>query len=271
MATREETTLVNIPNEYIRDEIKSVEQKLQEKQIILTDIGKELYLLRTTGIFNYINTINPQDMLFYIIIILIIVLLSPYIEWNIKYVMGLVIGLSLVYYLNEGRRATIIDRLKMTEIQMEQIQPKPKFFYHDANFIEFAYNMLSYRVYNPTAYSKMIQSIDNFLQIQIDIENKALQNCTETYNVAIDMMHSALNSLHSIIHSMPTDEQQIGEIKLQNAIKTLQLYMQRHLDVMSDICNQRSLDKGWNRTTKMIDKYAIPGIDKIKTTTFNLF
>ncbi len=271
MATREETSIVNIPDEYIRDETEKIQKKIEEKKNTLDDIGTELYLLRTTGFFNYINKINPQDMLFYIVIILTIILLSEYIKWDIRYVMGFFIGLGFVYYLNEGKRATSIDRMKTTEIHMEQIQPKPQFFYQDANFIEFAYNMLSYRIYNKTAFFKMIEAMDHFLEIQIDIENKALQNCAETYEIAVDMMNTALNELHSMIHSIPIDDQKILETKLVNAVKTLQLYMQRHLDVMVDICNKRAEEKGWNITTKMIDKYAIPGIDKLKNPRYHMF
>jgi hypothetical protein len=271
MTTRDETSIINIPDRYIQDESEKILKKAAAKESRLSDLGKELLTLRTTGFYNYINKIQPSDMLFYLVLIMSMVLLSDYIPWMLKDVMGLGMGLVLVYYLHEGKRATHVDRLKTTEIHMEQIIPKPKYFHQDANFIEFAYNMLSYRIYNKEAFTKMIQSIDHFLEIWIDIENPALQNCAETYEIAVDMKNTALNELQSLIHSIPLDDKLILSTKLMNAIKTLQLYLQRHLDEMAEICNARTEAKGWNMFTKKIDKYAIPGQDKLKDPRYHLF
>lgn len=271
MATREETSTVTIPDTYIRDETLKVSKKIESKRSTLKDIGIELEKLRTTGIYPYINNISPQNLFLYTIILLVSVLISNYIPWMLKDVMGLVIGLGIIYYLNEGKRASYIDRLKTTEIHMEQIIPRPTFFYKDANFIEFAYTMMPYQKYNKTAFFKMIEAIDHFLEIQIDIEKPELKNCTETYQVAVDMRDTALNELHSIIHSMPIDDQQILDTKLVNAVKTLQLYMQRHLDEMLEFCNMCSESAGWNIETKKIDKYAIPGVDKTKNQSYHVF
>lgn len=271
MATREETSIVTIPDEYIRDETEKISKKIEGKRTTLADLGLELEKLRTTGIYPYINKIAPQDLFLYTIIVLVAVLISNYIPWMLKDVMGFVIGLGIIYYLNEGKRSSSIDRLKTTEIHMEQIIPRPSFFYKDANFIEFAYNMMSYRKYNKTAYFKMIEAMDHFLEIQMDIENPALQNCAETYQVAVDMKNTALNKLHSLIHAIPIDDHEILDTKLKNAIKTLQLYMQRHLDEMLEICNTRTDAKGWNIHTKRIDKYEVPGVDKTKTSSYHVF
>lgn len=271
MATREETIITTIPDRFIRDESEKVLKKIEQKQSRLNDIANELLQLRTTGIYNYVNDIQPLDILKYIVIILVIILLSEYIPWSLRHFVGFIIGVVYIYYLNEGKRANFVDKLKTTEIHMERIIPRPRFFYQDANFIEFAYNMLSYRKYNKHAYSNMIKAMDHFLELQIDIENPALQNCKETYQVALDMQQTALNELHSLIYSTPNDDLHILETKLINATKTLQLYMQRHLDEMIEICNERADMKGWNITTNRIDKYALPGIDKIKMPNFHLF
>jgi len=271
MATRDETSIVNIPDRFIKDETEKIAKVDKKKQTRLTNIGAELTELRERGFFNYINNIQPLDLLFYLVIILSVILLSEYIPISINHIVGLTIGIIYVFYLQEGKRALTIDRLKTTEIQMEQIIPRPSFFYQDANFIDFAYNMLSYRKYNKHAYFKMIEAMDHFLQVQIDIENPVIQNCTETYQVALDMKSTALNELHSLIHAIPHDDQLILETKLKNAIKTLQLYFERHLDEMTEICNSRSDEKGWNIFTNKIDKYAVPGVDNLKIPNYYLF
>ena len=271
MSTRDETSIVTIPDSFIRDESEKLQKTINAKESTLDSLAEELTRLRTTGFYNYINKIQPQDLLFYITLVLITILLSDYIPWTLRDVVGLSMGLVFVFYLNEGKRATTVNRLKTTEIHMEQIIPRPSFFYHDANFIEFAYNMLSYRKYNQEAYSKMITAMDHFLQVQIDIENPALQNCAETYQVAVDMKATALNELHSLVHSIPHDDRQVFETKLINALKTLQIYMQRHLDEMASVCNQRSDEKGYNIYTKKIDIHAIPGMDKLKHPSYHLF
>ena len=271
MATRDETSIVTIPDRFIHDETEKIQKEAEAKHTRISDIATELTALRTTGLYPYINDIQPLDLLFYIVIIISLVLLSDFIPWNLRYIMGFLIGLATIYYLQEKKRATKIDRLKTTEIHMERIIPRPAYFYQDANFIEFAFNMLSYRKYNKTAYFKMIEAMDHFLQVQIDIENPALTNCVQTYQVAVDMKNTALNELHSLVHSVPHDDQLILETKLINAIKTLQLYMQRHLDEMAEICNSKADAKGWNMYTKRIDKYALPGLDQLKNPSYHIF
>lgn len=271
MIMAEETTSVTIPDEYIMDESKKIKEQFDAKKTRIGDIADELYLLRTKGVYNYINDINPYDIFKYVIIILVIILLSDFIPWSLKHVVGFISAILFVYYLQEGKRATSIDRLKTTEIHMERIIPRPMFFYQDANFIEFAFNMLSYRKYNKTAYFNMINAMDHFLQTKMDIENPVIQNCAETYQVALDMRTTALNELHSLIHAIPFDDGQILEKKLINAVKTLQLYLQRHLDEMLEICNCKSDKNGWNTSTIFLDKYRIPGFDEYKNSKFHLF
>jgi len=271
MATKEEISIVNIPDRFIKDETEKIAKADIQKQTRLTDIAAEITELREKGFFNYINNIQPLDLFFYLVIILSVILLSEYIPISINHIVGLSIGIIYVFYLQEGKRASSIDKLKTTEIQMERLIPRPSFFYQDANFIDFAYNMMHFRKYNKHAYFKMIEAMDHFLQIQLDIENSALQNCAETYQVALDMKSTALNELHSLIHAIPHDHELILETKLKNAIKTLQLYFERHLDEMREICNSRSDEKGWNIFTNKIDKYAIPGFDDIKMPDFHLF
>jgi hypothetical protein len=113
--------------------------------------------------------------------------------------------------------------------------------------------------------------MDHFLELWNDISNPAIMNCTETYHVALDMRTTALNELHSLIHSVPHDDRGVIEKKLMNAIKTLQLYLQRHLDEMTETCNKKIKQKGWNHTTNIIDKYALPGQDKIKQANYHIF
>ena len=270
MATTSETSIINIPDSYINDETKKISQS-SGNQSNINDIISDLTIARTRGFYNYINQIEPLSLFIYIIIILCIVLLSEYIPWSYKHIIGLVISIIVIYYINEGHRSTYIDKLKTTEIYMEHITPKPLFFYYDANLIEFAYNMLEYKKYNKFAYEKMIKSIDNFLELMKDVSNPSIINCTETYQVAVDMKMSALNELHSLIHSIPLDGQLIVQTKLINAIKTLQLYLQRHLDVMINLCNNKTREKGWNSQTKLIDKYELPGIDRIKFSNYHIF
>ena len=271
MASRDETHIVPVPDSLIRDETEKIQEKEKAKETRIDDILQELTTLRETGFYNYVNKIQPLHILIYITIILVVILLSDYIPWSLKHVVGFLLGITYVYYLNEGKQATSIDRLKTTEIHMEQIIPRPSFFHYDANFIEFAYNMLSYREYNTTAYENMIKAMDNFLEIQIDIENPVLINCAETYQVAVDMKTTALNELHSLSHSIPHDDQLVIKTKLENAIKTLQLYLQRHLDEMVETCNSRTDTNGWDRKTKRIDKHALPGNDKLKLPNYHLF
>ena len=80
------------------------------------------------------------------------------------------------------------------------------------------------------------------------------------YDVAVDQKDKAMNSLSSIIVSLPS--QPILAEKLLAGIKILHLYLYRHLDFIKSVCDRQHADSGFNTESKIItDQIELPPSD----------
>lgn len=197
----------------------------------------EILKNKTTGVYNYINDIPPINLFVYISVIIGVTYFTSKFKVSGSNITGLVIGIAVVYFLNERNRALNVDELKTIEIQMESIIPKPRYFYIDANIIELVYNLMEFNNYNPQDFESMVLSIDNLLKLRLDVE-RGMEECAMIYDVAVEQKNKAMNSLSSIIISIPS--QHVLKEKLLAGIKILHLYLYRHLDFIKGVCNSQN-------------------------------
>jgi len=248
--------------------------ELQEDSINSGPVSKlhaltsEILNNNRSGFYNYINDIAPISLLSYITVILTCVFLSTKFKLNTSHLLGISLGIAFSYFLNERNRAINIDDLKKIEIQLESINPKPKYFYIDANIIELVYNLLEFSNYNKEDFDNMIYAIDNVLKLRLDIE-KGIKECEMIYTIAVDQKNKALNSLSAIIISIPIQED-IKE-KLVTGIKILQLYLHRHLDFIEQKCIKQRKNNGINIETKFINDQLTTPDKKVLSDRFNVF
>lgn len=228
----------------------------------------EMLSNQTDGFYHYIENISPLKLFIYIIIVFSSILLMTKFPISTNHIVGIVLGIVIVYYLNERDRSVNIDDLKKIEIQMESIIPKPKFFYMDANIIEVVYNLLEFYDYNPEDFEAMVHSIDNLLKLRLDIE-KGMVECKMIYDIAVDQKNKALNHLAAILVSLPA--QQIIKEKLVAGIKILQLYLLRHLDFIRSTCENQIRDTGINVNTNLVSNLPVKPSDENMKDKFIMF
>lgn len=248
----------------VRIPVELQESSIPVPQTQFQKLTGEMLSNQTDGFYHYIEDISPIKLFIYLIIILSSILLMAKFPISSNHIVGIALGIVIVYYLNERDRVINVDDLKKIEIQMESIVPKPKYFYIDANIIELIYNLLEFYDYNPTDFETMVQSIDNLLKLRLDIE-RGMVECEMIYDVAVDQKNKALNSIAAILISLPA--QQILKEKLIAGIKILQLYLLRHLDFIKQTCENQTHNNGININTKLITDLPI----KSSNDEFNIF
>lgn len=229
---------------------KAIKERIV-RQNKLDEIGEELEQSLTDGFFNYVDEITSTELFKYIVIVQIFILIFGRIPIKLNHTIGLIFGIIVAYFLNEKSNSQSMTEMKELEIKMERIEPRPSYFYVDANMIELFFNMLDFKKYNDSAYEKAVKNTDVFLKLMVDIEIGSV-NCKQDIDVAKDMSKHALNHLHSIIHRLPSNEGL--ELKLKNSIRTLQIYFKRHLEHMIDICNKKVEKDGYNIYNQKIYK-----------------
>lgn len=186
------------------------------------------------GLYNFITSISKENLLFYMVIILIIAIIFSRIDIRMNIIIGLIIGAGVVYYLIDKSKTLNDSEFATIEMKLASIKPLPKFFYVDANLIELMYNLLEYSSYSPEDYTNAIEHIDNVLKLQLDIEN-GMEDCDAIMDIIRDEAEKAVESMAGILVAIP-GESIILKDKLVNGIKKLQIFLQRHIDICDGIC-----------------------------------
>ena len=218
---------------------------------VVEELVRKFKIAKESGIYPYINSIKPIDLLIYLIILQAIMLFFSKIPLKLNHVFGFGIGMALIYVLHERHRTQFLDEMSLLEIKMESIVPKPHFFYMDANIIEIMYNLLEFYDLSPKNYEIIVYSIDELLKLRLDFE-KGVDNCGRQFPVARQHYDRAINGIIGLELSVPTDNIRLKKLKLGR--ETLQLYLMRHLDFMKDICNKQLEEDVWDvQTTPITD------------------
>ena len=228
-----------INKELLEQEERKIEQA-QKQQKKLNRLA-QLYLnAKKTGIYAYLTEIDSNSLFFYIIIFIVVYILLSFLNINFKNVISIITSLFIVYYLNERRKLTNFSDMQELELKLYRIFPKPKFFYLDAGIIELISSIQEFRKYNSDSYDKLIQTIDIFLKIKLDIENNIIYP-NENIQISKRLKIQALNYLHSIIFMCPPVN--AIEIKLKKALNSLHFILNHHINEMYNISIKNNNDK----------------------------
>jgi hypothetical protein len=144
-----------------------------------------------------------------------------------------IIAAGIVYLMVDEWIAR--DNYEIRKFKLGQLDPVPKFFHVDANFIDLAHDILHLGAYNPDSFGIFIQAVDNILQMRFDIERRVLAPCDLNFSVAKDNYDTAIVALESINLSIPSKEK-LYKLHLRNAVKLAHLYILRNLDSMRESC-----------------------------------
>ena len=219
-----------------------------------TDKLKKIFDSKLSGkeehfnIYNYFTEIDKFDLFRYIGIIILVTIIINRIGASSTITMGVIIGIIIVVFLREkeishGQNFDVEHEQKLSKSFMI----KSKFFHMDADLIDFVDEIKEYRNYNEGSFIKMVKAIDNLLRIESDLE-KGLDQPSYFYDIATDLQKAALNSLHSVIHSLPSTD--ATNTKHQKAMKKLHKLLSVHLGIINKLIVDANKGKGINIFTK---------------------
>ena len=179
-------------------------------------------------IFKYIHDIDNQSIFKYLLITFGIILITNRINITSNLIVGVIISVCVGMYLNDKNKAT--GKHFISEISRSLKTNKFKdtnYFYIDSNLVEFINEISEYQQYNPVVYRKLILTLDRFLKLVTDME-KDTDGMGELYHVIELYKTNALNTLHSMVYTIPQTE--ITTKKFNNALKKLEKILNSHLN-----------------------------------------
>ena len=200
--------------------------------------------------WSFLKNIDKTDLFIYAVMIIGTIVLVGRINPSATVIIGLVIGFLVVYLLNDMKiteQSDYVQRI-MTILKSPRLEyTENKYLHKDALIVEFLETYKEYNEYNPQAYKKLTNQLDNALHISDDIE-RGSENYIQDYDILLDIKTKVLNTYHSFIYKIPHTEVTLH--KFHNGTKKLLELLNDHIDHVNRIVLRRSEDEGVTLKTK---------------------
>lgn len=158
--------------------------------------------LRKSPILSYLDEINPKDKFNYIILILCVIILSYRLSLHWSIWIGIIIGVSCVYYINERSAQTLNNSSdQLWAILKSPLLKSTKYFITDPPFIRWVDDVKEFQTLNRLEFNKMIRQLDQFLKLIYNVKIGVYQ-CKENLDLIQDLKVNTLNQFHSLIHKI---------------------------------------------------------------------
>jgi hypothetical protein len=202
-------------------------------------------------LYKYIDTWNNERVFWYIVVFIIILWLFTGTDIGINILIAIIVGAFIVSYLNHQHITNEYTHDKIENIKKETIVPNlsEKSKQHN-NIVDLLFSIQDMYAYAPQQYEEMIKNINYFYEFYklSFIDEKTVYI---NYELMQQFKRDALNSLSSMIYSLP-DDKRISN-KLDAAAVVLDDNMTKHLDQISYLVDKCTFDNGYFVDTKVID------------------
>lgn len=202
------------------------------------------------GISQNINLLDKKTFFNYLIILSIFI--SIFIRLNIKLniIFGTLLAFLFLYYVYDRDATKIQIKNDIITTKKILIRPESKQLLKHDKLVNFIFSIQEFYTYNAQAYEDMIDFIDSLLVLY---EESKKDNYVAGNNFIMmeNKKKNALNSLHSIIYTLPDNKLVIN--KLEKAYRELDTLLIYYLNEVYNINKFHIYDKGYNNHTKVIN------------------
>lgn len=195
-------------------------------------------------LYQYVKGIDVTEKFEYIVIVTTVILLATRISSHGMLsgagLVGLVVGIIMIYYLNEKRVSqgtefiTAMDDILNAEIMKPQ---KNKYLHGNSELVIFLDNYREYYQYNPQLWKDMVHNIDNIQRLISDIEIGTEQFNLD-YNTLKMVKKDILNQYQAFIHKLPHTEN--SNNKFHQGLERLETLLNLEIDHIHRIVTMKN-------------------------------
>ena len=235
----------------MENEIKKMEElnkdKLKHQSRDLRELSKEFLDAKKKGIYNYVKSIEKNNLVIYIFLFGLIFSFFKYIKFTTNHFFISFITIGIIYYINDMYKVNNMSRMKELQMKMLMITPKPKYFFMDSGLIELIFSIKEYKTYSPVLFEKLIIQLDHFLKLVLLMEKfpkdsfQLLENLKRKKN-------SIMNILHSFIYNLPVLID--TEVKLDKTLESMQFILNYHYERLRIQNNKLYIKQKTNRNNR---------------------
>lgn len=202
-----------------------------------------------------ISIISASSVFKYAVIFCICILYFQYTNITINFLFGMFIAMVWIYVLYIREIDALDNSEQLHEIKSNHIIPKPEKLtkYHDITDLIFSIQDLY--EYNPDAFEKLVKYTDTFFDVyEVTLSDHSLAG--SNYSIAESHKLLALNALHSLIISVPSDKKLIS--KLNNAMEMFEKLLNNYIISIHEINTEYVKINGYFNNSKIIELNIFP-------------
>ncbi len=158
------------------------------------------------------------------------------------------IGVPLVLFLYLADRNLIIEEAKLDFLNSmiyndeSDYYDKKSYLSMDPKIIDFYYNLKDYIDFNLSAYRKSLESTNNLLNIEYDMQN-FIRYPAQLFDTALLEYKEALNNLQSVIYKLPSNI--VSNERFNDSLLQLKQLLNVHLNKLSTIISNDDKEYGF--------------------------
>lgn len=198
-----------------------------------------------------IDTIDNKHLFFYITFIIVVLLFFSRFDIKLNIVYGTLIGCIILFYYNNSIEKEKENHTTMINNKIDLIKPTPKNTLKYEEMTNFLFSIQDFYIFNPQAYTLMVSILDIFFDYYEETQLDG-SIAGQKYGDMRLCKRDALNALHSLIHTMPSNEN--ITLKLNQSITQLDELLNVYLEKVERTHNLFVHENGYNVSTKLIDK-----------------
>jgi len=214
----------------------------------------------TCGLYQYIDDWSSTTIFMYVCILIFTIWIFSIIGIGINILIPIIVAWFIISYLNNKAIDQMTTNTEIINSKKELVKPNADYAItnlsksstkHDT-ITNFLFSIQDLYQYNPLQYNLLIHNLDEFYDTYRDSDvSKNSNQIFVDYETAEQYKREALNSLHSMIFSLP-DNPNIRQ-KLLNSLDVLDSILTENLDEISYLVDNRIYRNNYNVRTKVIN------------------
>lgn len=208
------------------------------------------------NLFEYIKDIDSKSLFSYIVILVSILFFFQEKTVSNGVVIGLILGIAVVVYLNGKRTIQDNNEIEQHEHKSKKIRPFKEEFTNYIDVTDFIYSINEFYYYNPEAFEEFVNNFTDFLTVYENCK-RAPNESHQLIDLADAKKHNILNSLHSIIYNLPSVD--VMNFKLEDSLLIAEQIINKYLEEIYQITQEDLHNRGYNNNYKVYNLGPKPG------------
>ena len=196
---------------------------------------------------------NKKILFNYIFILLLFIFIFNKFEIKLNFIFGIFIAVLIILYSDKYTKNEINNNNNIKQTKINHIRPPlSNNITEYNNIVDFLFSIQEFYSYSPANYQDMVDNIDNFF-ILYNQSNKIPKVSGINYTIAQKYKSKSLNSLQTLIFSLPSSVHKYYIDKLDRATEQLDFMLSSYLQDIYTINDNYVKSNDININTKFLN------------------